>query len=60
MAFQEGTEEITCPHCGTVHSVSWFRMPVRERHRLTCQTCGKVMKEGKGVLEYDTPRKLSD
>lgn len=56
MAFETQTVDLACPLCGAQHRATWHRMPVREPYRLTCQTCGGVMLQGKGVMDYDEPR----
>ena len=56
MAFEIGTLDLACPHCGAQHQVTWHRLPVREPYRLSCRVCGGVMREGKGVHDYDAPR----
>lgn len=56
MAFEEGTEELTCPACGAKHTAQWSRMPVRERTVLKCKACGGILYEGKRHRLYDEPR----
>ena len=52
MAFQEGTETLTCPHCGTHHKASWHRLPVRDEQLVRCKACRKPMLHGKSVKDY--------
>lgn len=58
MAFQEGTETITCPHCGAKHEARWYRLPVRDRYSIKCQGCGGILAEGKGLRDYLSVRMI--
>ena len=52
MAFEEGTEQMTCPSCDALHQVRWSRMPVRDLMSVECAACGAVMYRGKTVRDY--------
>lgn len=52
MAFEEGTQELTCAACGAVHKARWSRMPVRERARVPCEKCRGTLYEGNTVRDY--------
>ena len=56
MAFEEGTERITCKTCETQHKVRWSRLPVRETERLWCLQCEGILYEGKTTREYGMPQ----
>jgi predicted RNA-binding Zn-ribbon protein involved in translation (DUF1610 family) len=56
MAFQQGTQRMTCPECGAEHDVPWDRIPLREPFHLTCRACGGVLAKGKGIQDFGTPR----
>lgn len=60
MAFQEGTDRLTCPHCGAEHEAFWHRLPVRERFDLHCEKCRQTLASGKGVKDYLTVRLVTD
>ncbi len=44
---------MTCSHCGAVHKVSWYRLPVREPYQLDCRKCRETLASGKGVRAYE-------
>lgn len=52
MAFETGTEELTCPSCGARHLVRWSRMPVREQTTIRCIACKAVAYQAKTVRDY--------
>lgn len=53
MAFEQGTERLTCPACAVQHNAKWSRMPVRDRTVIKCQACGDTLYEGNTVRDYD-------
>lgn len=52
MAFQEGTETLTCPDCGAKHTARWSRMPFRESQKVRCRACPGLIVNGKLVHDY--------
>ena len=52
MAFQQGTDTLTCPHCGARHKARWDRLPVREEYSIRCKSCRSVLTEGKSNKDY--------
>lgn len=52
MAFEEGTQELTCPECAAQHRLRWYRMPVRERMTIPCRSCGGILFAGNSTHEY--------
>lgn len=52
MAFEDGVETLTCPHCAARHKANWDRLPVREEYSLACKACRQPLLEGKGVRDY--------
>lgn len=56
MAFQEGTNILTCPHCGARHEAEWHRLPVREPYSLRCKRCTGTLASGKGIKDYMSVR----
>lgn len=52
MAFETGTDRLTCPDCGAEHDAEWHRMPVRERQIHRCQVCFVAMFSGNTVKDY--------
>lgn len=60
MAFEEGTEKITCPDCGMLHKAKWYRLPVREPIKVHCKACDAVMRSAKTVRDYYDVQQLTD
>ena len=52
MAFQQGTDTLTCPTCNARHLARWERIPFREEYLLNCIPCGAVLARGKAVKDY--------
>lgn len=52
MAFEHGTERLTCKGCGATHEAKWSRMPVRESSTIACLACDGVLFSGKGLRDY--------
>lgn len=52
MAFEEGSEMLTCPACGAMYMARWSRMPVRDYQKIDCKPCGGVLVQGKSVRDY--------
>ena len=53
MAFEEGTEHLTCTGCGAGHVSKWSRAPVRDHVLLKCQRCGMTLIDRKSVRDYN-------
>lgn len=52
MAFEEGTEILTCPNCKARHSAKWSRMPVREMQTIRCDACRGILHSRSSVRDY--------
>lgn len=53
MAFEEGSDAMTCPSCGSRHRAKWYRLPLREPFMVQCQRCPSVMRRGKSWKDYE-------
>lgn len=52
MAFESGTDRLTCPECGAKHNAKWERIPVREWQVHRCQKCDGVLLKRSSVKDY--------
>ena len=55
MAFEHGTDNLTCKACGAEHSVPWDRIPFREQATIRCKVCREIMLQANTVRDYDEP-----
>ncbi|TAK59503.1 hypothetical protein [Methylobacter sp.] len=55
----EGTDEITCPHCGLEYGDSWEFSPQQECGTEKCQDCGKDFEWSRSVTVTYTTNKVS-
>lgn len=52
MAFETGTDRLTCPSCGAQHDADWHRMPVKEHQICRCHLCFAALVQGRSVKDY--------
>lgn len=52
MAADWGIDRMTCPRCGVIHDVKWYRMTVREPQMVRCNECLAVMFQGRVVQDF--------
>lgn len=52
MAFETGTDRLTCPECGAQHDAKWHRMPFKEHQVQLCHACSTPLIQGNSVKDY--------
>lgn len=55
MAFEVKKQQLTCPACGAVHTVTMHRTPVREQQIVRCLKCKAEMVNCSTIWDYDPP-----
>lgn len=52
MAFETGTDRLTCSECGAKHDADWHRMPFKEHQIHRCHVCFAPLVQGASVKDY--------